>query len=185
MKSFLSTLVLVASLNMMCYFHCCQALAFGFAKNANANVESNDSLQQSPTEHFAATRRDFFLRAAAGGATVAVVTLTAAPQAAMARFVLDDETGDFVQVEETDWQTEWKQRLDKASSMSQDEIFQAARGAGNLELRSGPESDASKKRRAMSACRDAGVRSKAGVGTEKECTARVFSGEVDFLLDAL
>ena len=69
--------------------------------------------------------------------------------------------------------------------MSQDEIFQAARGAGNVNLKEGIESDASKKRRAMSACRDSSVRQKAQAGNEKECTARVFGGEVDFLLEAL
>jgi hypothetical protein len=106
-------------------------------------------------------------------------------QSAEARYVLDDETGDYVEIAEVDWQTEWKARMDKASSMSNDEIFQAARGAGNIELREGQESEASKKRRAMSACRDAGVRAKAQAGAEKECTARVFGGEVDFLLNAL
>ena len=98
---------------------------------------------------------------------------------------MDEESGDYVEIEDVAWQTEWKQRLDKASTMSKDEIFQAARGAGNTDLKTGPESDASKKRRAMSACRDAGVRSKTGLADEKECTARVFAGEVDFLLEAL
>jgi hypothetical protein len=191
MKFFISTLVV--ALNVSCYFHCCQSLAFGFANkmrlDSNLNsVSGCDSLQQPPKDDFAApiARRELLLRGVAG-ATVLSTALTAAPNAAMARYVLDEATGDYVELEEdADWQTAWKQRLDKASSMSQDEIFKAARGAGNLDLRTGPESDASKKRRAMSACRDAGVRSKAGAGTEKDCTARVFSGEVDFLLvDAL
>jgi len=62
--------------------------------------------------------------------------------------------------------------------MSQDEIFQAARGAGNL-----PENDtpAARKRRALSNCRDAKARSTAQAGNEKECTARVLGGEVDFI----
>jgi len=127
------------------------------------------------------TRRDVLKWAS----LVAFCTETAVPSIASARYVLDEETGDYVEVEEADWQTAWKQRLDKASNMSKDEIFQAARGAGNVDLREGPESDASKKRRAMSACRDASVRSKVGVGSEKDCTARVFAGEVDFMLDAL
>ncbi len=97
----------------------------------------------------------------------------------------DDETGEYVEIAEVDWQTEWKARMDKASSVSNDEILQAARGAGNIELREGQESEASKKRRAMSACRDAGVRAKAQAGAEKECTTRVFGGEVDFMLNAL
>jgi hypothetical protein len=115
----------------------------------------------------------------------AVALMTVAPQTAWARYILDEETGDYVKVEDVDWQTEWKGRLDKASTMSRDEIFQAGRGAGNTDLKTGPESDASKKRRAMSACRDADVRAKAGLANEKECTARVFGGEIDLLLEAL
>jgi hypothetical protein len=115
----------------------------------------------------------------------AVALMTVAPQTSWARYMLDDETGDYVKVEDVDWQTEWKGRLDKASTMTKDEIFQAGRGAGNTDLKTGPESDASKKRRAMSACRDANVRAKAGIANEKECTARVFGGEIDLLLEAL
>ena len=107
------------------------------------------------------------------------------PQPSLARYVLDEETGDYVEVEDKPWQDEWKARLDKASTMTTDEIFEAARGAGNTNLKTGPESDASRKRRAMSACRDASVRAKAGLKDEKECTAKVFGGEVDFLLEVL
>ena len=127
------------------------------------------------------TRRQFVASLAT---TLAILSTASSP--AQARFVLDEETGDYVEVEDVDWQTAWKQRLDKASTMSNDEIFQAARGAGNLQLKEGmEESDASKKRRAMSACRDASVRAKASAGSEKECAARVFQGEVDFMLNAL
>ena len=66
--------------------------------------------------------------------------------------------------------------------MSSDEIFAAARGAGNTDLREGEESAASKKRRAMSACRDSGLRAKAGVGDVKTCNSRVMGGDVDFIL---
>lgn len=116
-------------------------------------------------------------------ASAMVTCTTTAPASAV--YVLDEETGEYVEKEEEDWQSAWRSRLDKASTMSKDEIFQAARGAGNLDLKDGPESDASKKRRAMSACRDASVRSKADAGSEKECTKRVFAGEVDFLLNAM
>jgi hypothetical protein len=117
--------------------------------------------------------------------TSALIGIMAAPQLAQARFILDDETGDYIEVKDEEWQTAWKQRLDKAQAMSTDEVFKAARGAGNLDLKQGEESDASKKRRAMSACRDADVRAKAGAGNEPECTKRVFSGDVDFLLNQL
>ena len=119
-------------------------------------------------------------------ATVSLATtLAISVTPASAYFLLDNETGEYVEVQEDDWQTSWKQRLDKASTMSKDEIFQAARGAGNLDLKDGPESQSSKKRRAMSACKDASVRAKAGAGNEPECTARVFGGEVDFVLKTL
>ena len=68
------------------------------------------------------------------------------------RYVLDDETGDYVEViDETDWQTEWKSRYNQMQTMSKDEIFAAARGAGNIDTKDlANESPASKKRRAFS-----------------------------------
>ncbi len=98
-----------------------------------------------------------------------------------AKYVLNDD-GDYEEVSEEDWQTVWKQRLDKANNMSTDEIFAAARGAGNLDLKEGDESDASKKRRAMSACRDSGLRTKAGVPDVKACNTRVMDGDFEFIL---
>lgn len=124
-------------------------------------------------------RRQFFASALIGAA------IGAAPQIVQARWVLDDETGDYVEAEDEDWQTAWKQRLDKAQSMSTDDVFKAARGAGNLDLKQGTESDASKKRRAMSGCRDADLRQKANAGSERECTARVFSGDFEFMMNQL
>jgi len=113
---------------------------------------------------------------------VTLTTLTAPPPA-NARYVLDEE-GEYVELQEEDWKTAWKSRLDKAQSMSKDEIFEAARGAGNLELKEGEESDAARKRRAMSACRDGGIRAKAGGnGMDlKACNNRVMAGETDFIL---
>lgn len=103
------------------------------------------------------------------------------PKAAGARFILNED-GEFEEVEDKDWQTTWKERLDKAQSMGTDEVFNAARGAGNLDLKEGPESDASRKRRAMSACRDGELRKKAGAPDAKDCNARVVQGETDFML---
>ena len=68
-----------------------------------------------------------------------------APSSANAKYVLNED-GDYEEVEEEDWQTAWKGRLDKAKTMTPDEVFMAARGAGNTDLKEGPESDASKKR---------------------------------------
>ena len=100
------------------------------------------------------------------------------------KFVLNEE-GEYEEIEEGDWQSTWKERLDKAQSMTPDEIFAAARGAGNMNLKEGVESDASRKRRAMSGCRDTGLREKAGVKDAKDCTARVLSGDFDFILNAM
>jgi hypothetical protein len=143
------------------------------------------SAEDGETEPSRSTRRSLF-QTLLGGVALAATTI-AIPQTAQALYVMDEETGDYVQVAEDDWQTAWKQRLEKAQSLSKDEIFQAARGAGNLELKEGmTESEASKKRRAMSACRDATVRSKAQTDmSERDCTARVFGGEVEFMLDIL
>lgn len=106
------------------------------------------------------------------------------PAVANARLVLNED-GEYEEIEEGDWQSAWKERLEKAQSMSPDEVFMAARGAGNVNLKEGPESDASKKRRAMAGCRDVGLREKAGVKDAKECTARVLSGENDFMLNVM
>ena len=90
------------------------------------------------------------------------------------------------EVKEEDWQTAWKARLDKAQSMSSEEIFMAAQGAGNTQLREGEESEASKKRRAMAGCRNDAIRKKAG-GTKDviACNSRVMSGDFGFVLDAM
>lgn len=100
----------------------------------------------------------------------------------MPHFCFVSITGDYVEVEDVDWQTAWKERLDKASSMSQEEIFSAARGASNRPT-DGEESAASRKRRALSTCRSTTARKAANVPDEKECTARVLGGETDFILN--
>jgi hypothetical protein len=99
------------------------------------------------------------------------------------RYVLNEDTGEYDQVEDPSWQDAWKDRLDKAQSMSTDEVFMAARGAGNTVDPTGENmSESSKKRRAMAACRDDTLRSKSTANDIKECTARVFNGETDFIL---
>ena len=130
-------------------------------------------------------RRSFLQRtsAATATATVSVLGLPVAP--ANARYVLNEETGDYDEVEDDDWQTAWGKRLDKAKSMSSDEVFMAAQGAGNRNLMEGEESDASKKRRALAGCRNDAIRQKAGAGDAKACTARVLSGDFQFMIDAM
>jgi hypothetical protein len=140
-----------------------------------AKINDNDVLETI------SSRRNFLVTTLA----TSMAALAADPQIGAARYILDEDTGDYVEIQDKPWQEEWKARLDEASTMSRDEIFNAARGAGNADLKTGPESDASKKRRAMSACRDSAVRAKVGLKDEKECTARVFGGQVDLLLEAL
>ena len=103
------------------------------------------------------------------------------------RYVMDDETGDYVAVEDDgDWQKEWKSRYDQMSTMSKDEIFVAARGAGNIDSKDLiNESPASRKRRAFSGCRDKGTRAKLDNIGEKECSKRVMEGDYEFVLPAL
>ena len=105
------------------------------------------------------------------------------------RYVLNEETGEYDAVEddEVDWQTEWKSRYAEIQTMSKEEVFQAARGAGNLEKKDlASESEASKKRRAFSACRDKTFRqSKLDNLEEKACTQRLLQGDLDFVLKVL
>ncbi|EED94610.1 predicted protein [Thalassiosira pseudonana CCMP1335] len=116
--------------------------------------------------------------------TAATLTSLALPQITNARYILNEETGDYDEVADEDWQTAWGKRLDKAKSMSTEEVFLAAQGAGNVNQKEN-ESDVSKKRRALAGCRNGGMREKAGGGSEKECAARVLGGDIQFMLDAL
>eukprot|EP00548_Thalassiothrix_antarctica_P005751 CAMPEP_0194142926 /NCGR_PEP_ID=MMETSP0152-20130528/12143_1 /TAXON_ID=1049557 /ORGANISM="Thalassiothrix antarctica, Strain L6-D1" /LENGTH=163 /DNA_ID=CAMNT_0038842101 /DNA_START=112 /DNA_END=603 /DNA_ORIENTATION=+ len=105
-------------------------------------------------------------------------------EAQAARYILNEETGDYDEVSDVKWQDAWKSRLDKAQSMSSNDVFMAARGAGNTNQKNlDGESLASKKRRAMSACRDENLIQKAGIRDPKECTSRILKGEVDFMLN--
>ncbi len=70
--------------------------------------------------------------------------------------------------------------------MGTEDVFLAAQGAGNLDLKEGiEESDASKKRRAMAGCRNDGLRAKSGEDDVKVCTKRVLSGDFQFMIDAM
>ena len=115
------------------------------------------------------------------------VGIVASPNAAEARYVLDDETGDYVEVEDSDWQTEWQSRLKKAQSMSQEEIFEAARGAGNV-AEGIEETPKQRQRRAFSACRNPTLREQAGLGSkssEKDCTVRLLDGDEELMAKLL
>ena len=117
-----------------------------------------------------------------------------APPKKKVRYVLDEDTGDYIEVEEETWQEAWRGRWNEASTMSTDQIFEAARGAGNLDKKSlEDESPASKRRRALSACRNPTMRSRVNKNnssdsplSERDCTARILNdGEIDFILSVL
>jgi len=149
-----------------------------------ATADSNKNCDTSEQHNVLPSSRRKILKSSLL-ATLAAVTLTTLtpPPPANARYVLDEQ-GEYIELQEEDWKTAWKARLDKAQSMSKDEIFEAARGAGNLELKEGGESDAARKRRAMSACRDKDIRGNLGGGgiDLKVCNNRVMAGETDFIL---
>ena len=114
-----------------------------------------------------------------------LISIPSTKDVANARYILNND-GEYEEVTDPSWQNAWKDRLDKAQSMTTDEVFMAARGAGNTDLRGDePESESSKKRRAMAGCRDNGIRVKSGVVDIKECTSRVFSGDFSFVLDVM
>eukprot|EP00580_Thalassiosira_gravida_P006948 CAMPEP_0201632132 /NCGR_PEP_ID=MMETSP0493-20130528/5871_1 /ASSEMBLY_ACC=CAM_ASM_000838 /TAXON_ID=420259 /ORGANISM="Thalassiosira gravida, Strain GMp14c1" /LENGTH=150 /DNA_ID=CAMNT_0048103587 /DNA_START=89 /DNA_END=541 /DNA_ORIENTATION=+ len=75
---------------------------------------------------------------------------TLLPQRASARYVLNDETGEYDEIPAEAWQSAWGKRLEKAKSMSTEDVFLAAQGAGNLDTKNaGEESEASKKKRVI------------------------------------
>ena len=107
------------------------------------------------------------------------------PIVANARYILNEETGEYDEVTDDDWQNTWSKRLDKAKTMSNEDIFLAAQGAGNQDLREGEESEASKKRRAFAGCRNDALRAKGGMKNEKECAKRILGGDYQFMIDAM
>lgn len=168
--------------------------------NAAKTTTSSTVLEATSTNDRATggenDRKDFLVSVLSATATTMVAWGGALPEAASAeptkptkRYVLDEETGDYVEViveGEGDWQKEWKSRYDQMTTMSRDEIFEAARGAGNIDSKDlANESPASKKRRAFSGCRDKDTRAKLGNIKEKSCSKRVLEGEVDFVLNVL
>ena len=63
--------------------------------------------------------------------SIATAFFTAIPNNAQARYVLNEETGEYDEVQEEDWKTEWGKRAEKAKGMTKEDIFLAAQGAGN------------------------------------------------------
>jgi hypothetical protein len=104
---------------------------------------------------------------------------------ANARFVLNEQTGDYDEVLDEDWKTTWGKRLDKAKTMSPEDVFLAAQGAGNANSREGEESEASMKRRALAGCRNDRLRQASGAKSSQECAARVLQNDYMFMIDSM
>jgi len=165
----------------------CAVLGEGLSTSAKQQSPRTrpSTASQSQGGALALSRRNAFLSIRSSGAAL-LLAAAAAPKVSNAVMVMNDD-GEYVQVTEQDWQTTWKGRLDKAKAMnSLDDVFTAARGAGNVDPNNNKnDSDAAKKRRAMSACRDTGLVKKTGLLDTKACTAKVLNGEVDFILDSM
>ncbi len=95
--------------------------------------------------------------------------------------VFNDE-GEWIETEEQTWQETWGARAEKASKMSRRDIFMAAKGAPKWdEATRGPESDKSKKRRAMAACSAPEYLDLLKI-TKIDCTKKAMSGQtIDIL----
>ena len=74
---------------------------------------------------------------------------------------------------------------ESSKGKSQSEIMMAARGAGKRDATAEPESDKSRKRRAMAGCHDDAYRQSAGLSSEAECNSRVLGGDVQFMIDVI
>ncbi|KAL3815853.1 hypothetical protein ACHAXA_002269 [Cyclostephanos tholiformis] len=118
------------------------------------------------------------------------LTTITTPNVANARYVLNERTGEYDEVMDEDWQTTWGKRLDKARSMSTEDVFLAARGAGNVNTREdidedGSVSEAYKKRRAMAGCRNDRLLKMSGAESSRECAARVLRNDYKFMIDVM
>eukprot|EP00531_Pseudo-nitzschia_arenysensis_P013255 CAMPEP_0116138736 /NCGR_PEP_ID=MMETSP0329-20121206/12936_1 /TAXON_ID=697910 /ORGANISM="Pseudo-nitzschia arenysensis, Strain B593" /LENGTH=195 /DNA_ID=CAMNT_0003633729 /DNA_START=110 /DNA_END=697 /DNA_ORIENTATION=- len=167
-----------------------QATAFVFApQNSKIARSTTNTILDAKYSHGVENndRRKFLFSILSTSTATLVLPGQAIAAKPKTRYVLDDETGDYIEVvDDGDWQNEWKSRYDQMSKMSKDEIFVAARGAGNVDSKDlANESPASKKRRAFSGCRDKGTREKLDNIGEKECSKRVLEGDYEFVLTAL
>ena len=133
-------------------------------------------------------RRSFTTKTIHTTAVILFTTTATTPGRVNARYILNEQTGEYDEVNDEDWQTTWSKRLDKAKSMGTEEVFLAAQGAGNLNLRAKgmEESETSKKRRALAGCRNDRLRQLSGDGgSAQECTARVLKNDYQFMVDVM
>ena len=157
------------------------ACSNGFSTESPGLSRANTQLAGSSSSVEESRRR--FLVASTTVASLAAAELIAEP--CDARYILNEETGEYDEVEDKDWQTTWGDRLDKAKSMGTDDVFLAAKGGLKQSESDVPESEASKKRRALAGCRTDRFREKSGIKDTKQCTVKVLGGEYDFILDQM
>ena len=160
------------------------------------NQEDNNNADYYEGSSFN-NRRSFLSSIVATTTTTTTFAIAiASSQPAYGKWILDEETGDYVEdknvvvEEEVDWKVEWKARYQQMSTMTKEEIFQAGRGGGNLDKKDLiNESLKSRKRRALSNCRDKPLlKSKFPTMTEKTCIQRILDNnendnDLDFILN--
>jgi len=156
------------------------ACSNGFSMDRAGFSRIESQLAATPDE---SSRRRFLNVASTTVASLAAAELVAEP--CSARYILNEETGDYDEIEEKDWQATWGSRLEKAKSMGTDDVFLAAKGGLKQSESDGPEGEASKKRRALAGCRTDRFREKSGVKDTKQCTSKVLGGEYDFILEQM
>lgn len=80
-------------------------------------------------------------------------------------------------------QRAWESSAGKTTT----EIMMAARGAGTRDPNAPPESERSRKRRAMAGCKEEAYRQLAdgALQSEAACNSRVLGGDAQFMLDVL
>ena len=87
-----------------------------------AGLSSVDGLatpntQQQHTHKQISSRRAFL------STSTAIAFLGLQPIVANARYILNEETGEYDEVTDDDWKDTWSKRLDKAKTMSNEDIF--------------------------------------------------------------
>jgi hypothetical protein len=176
------------------------ARSFLELKATKPNQENNSNADDGSIIN---SRRSFLssiIATTATTTTTAVVSITAitgaSPAPAYGRYILDEETGDYIEQiadsnnkdDDVDWKVEWKSRYKQMSTMSKDEIFQAGRGAGNIDKKDLiNESSKSRKRRALSNCRNKTIlKTKFPTMDEKTCIQRILDNgdnDINFILN--
>ena len=76
-----------------------------------------------PQQHKHYMHKQISSRRAFLSTSTAIAFLGLQPIVANARYILNEETGEYDEVTDDDWQSTWTKRLDKAKTMSNEDIF--------------------------------------------------------------